>query len=921
MADFNFSTIAPKTYLATPKTFRSDNDLSMILDNLSDTLVMSSLDRGEMELSEYAAKIMDEHLHSENGKNDLYLLKDISYRIGKHFSGAFEVITNVINPEVEMLTSRIDETSKQLMDRKLGYTDKNGNYTNKAPRFKLLDVNQLYSAYHSSAQSCAVNLCKKYNYFIDSLNDNNITGLLERIDPVNDIQVSKETLSAILEDIAVTVVTDSDGEVTIDTNAPETIQVEGDGVTVTNTEDDNTATDTSDVTTDSSVNINVVTGDDDANVDITVDGDNLSTEKELLAVLEECDKYLSEFERMQSVGLEGLDTDAVASVLKKLQLIVRKNFLGSEKVLQVILVQLERLSNVTKTSNFKEAINSSKAKYIAKGDDGGYSNFILNLNGLKHLESLIPKYQEFENNHTNFLMKVLDMYAQLDTGNYKEFATTVGSGENIEAMLKEMHELYKKFNSYPPEMFGCSVNPDRGGITPFDEDKLAGLMKPYVVGPDQTLEIDEQYINTAIPFISKIIQSHLQSRKKATQQFEKFTPIINRIGEISKKAAKDFVDRTGKAQDVGKYLATMMYMYKATIRLLATTNRLLIRLWIVLVKREVKELAKAVNHYTGKSLAKEGYIPEDHQLLKSMVAACFSATGFKQLRKELFADKGNIRGTHLLNSLYFVSHSINKLMEKCGPKYLNPSTMTMVRHNLSNLHELQMGTLIFLDISSSRFSDKMLISKTLLNKNQVIRAQNDGVDIYPLLRDYLRVYHNDDQDDLYHNQMQNQAINKGISYDQILVTRYDVEQKLIKAKETTKETYQQLLTSSRQEAFKTVMSKYIKEVAERGTVEELKVKENDKASFISRNTLKINNLHSQMVQNKDVSNVEDLIYSFYLSNWYGGTLVEDVYYHVGEYLRQHANRTTLSSEAINMVKSEAIATLATKYLFDHMINP
>lgn len=596
MSGITFSSIAPTGYLSTPTNFRNDNDLSMILDNLCDSLMFTKLDRADMEMSEYAASVMDEYFHSDNGKNDMYTLQDLSYKIGQHFSGAFDVITKTIAPEVEMLTSRIDQVTNQLMLRKLGFTDKNGKYTSKAPKFKLLDVQQLYTAYHEDAKNCAINLCKKYNYYISVLNDSNINGLLNRIEPVNEISVDRKTIQVIFEDINVTIVADSDGEVTIDTNAPEVVTVEGDGVTVENSNDDtanNTTTDDNQSNddsceSDSKANINVTTS-DDANVNINVSGDQITTEE------------------------------------------------------------------------------------------------------------------------------------------------------------KEM--LFK------------------------------------------------------------------------------------------------------------------------------------------------------------------------------MVSACFSATAFNQLRATIFAEKGSIKDTHLLNSLFFVSHSIHKLMEKCAIKHLNPTTMLMVRKNLSNMHELQMGTLIFLDVSSAKFADKLVIGKSLLNKNQVRRAQHEGVDIYPVLRDYFRVYHNDNPDDIYYSKMQNQAILKGISYDQILVSRYDVEQKLIKAKESTKDTYQQLLKETRQRAFKEVMLKYTKEIASRGTTEELKVKENDKASFIVRNTTKIENLHAQMVQNKETSNVEDLIYSFYLSNWYGGTLVEELYYHVGEYLRQSANRETLSDEAIAMVKSEAVATLSAKYLFEQFINP
>lgn len=582
-----FGPIAPKKFILKPNATKSDTEVAMVLDNLCDALMHTRIERGDMSQAEFAAAVMDEYFSTPHGTPDMYALQDISYKLNNSFTNAYDILVNKITPEIGMISKRIDEHAAMIMDRKLGHQDNQGNYTSAAPRFKLLDVGQLYKAYNASAKDCALHLCKKYNFHVEYINDTNINALLSKIEPTADIEISKETFQALFGDAVVTVTVDGGDEIVIDTSEPENVKA-----------DDNVSQTES-------------TGDP---VDNGGDPDN----------------------------------------------------------------------------------------------DGGSAN------------------------------------------------VTVSTNDNA----------------------------------------------------DVTINVNGETVTTD---------------------------------------------------------------------------------------------------------------PEETELLKLMLSACFSTNAFNQLRTKLFANQGYVTGDCLTSSLFFLANQLNKIIEKIGGKHLSPVTLQMVRENLGRIHELQMGALIFLDVQSIQFSDKIIISKNLLNKNQVNKMLSEGIDIYPLLRDHIRVYHNTNEDDLYYSKMQHLSIGGGVSYDQVMVDRYQVEQKLIHAKEETKKDFANLLTNARVQAFHNVVGAYIQEVATRATAEQLNVNENDETAFINRNLIRLRQYEDLLRQSDNSNNIEDLLYNFYFSNWYGGTTVERIYQYTSEYLRQSMTTASLNPDTIKFAKMQTIAELGSRTLFDAFI--
>lgn len=566
---------------------KPDTEISLVLDNLCDALALTRLEKGNMSQTEYAAAIMDEYFSTPDGKQDMNELRDISYKINHSFSQAYAVLTDVIAPEIEMLSKKIDDQAAQYYIRKVGYQDQDGKYTNDAPKFKLLDVSALYNEYNASARQCALHLCKKYNYHVEYINDSNINQLLDNIQPTNNIKISEETIKKIFGETIVTVVSDNNSDVVINTTDPDSVKAD-DNVKVVDAnapaEKESTETDTQESNTDGA-NINVTTN-DDASVTITVNDETVTTD------------------------------------------------------------------------------------------------------------------------------------------------------------------------------------------------------------------------------------------------------------------------------------------------------------------------------------------PEEAEVMKLMIESLFSSEKFSQLQRKLFSIKGHVTGKNLTNCLYFLSNPLSKIVDTVVSKYLSPNGEKMVRMNLSKIDELQMGALIFLDVQSARFADKLIITDNLLNQNLVNKALEDGVDIYPLIRDHLRVYHNTNKDDIYYDKMQHLSIGSGVTYEQVLVSKYEVKQKLTDIKEETKQEYSQLLHDTRVMAFRQVLGDYIRDIATQSTEKQLKVHPNQRADFINRNRILMEQYINILSNRSTDANVEDLLYAFYFANWYGNTTVERLYQYTSEYIRQQLTGKTFDAKAIKSAKLTAMAELGSSVLFD-----
>lgn len=606
----DFSTTAPKEFLAIPQNVATDNDFAMVVDDIMMHASLTSLDRQEgMSETEYAAKLLDEYFQQDHGKRSMDTLKDITYRLSSNFASAMQILTEQIAPAIKRIVERMDAETAEQLEKKYGYVNKNGNYTARAPKFFLLDVDYLYKRYNTTAVDFANRLCSRYHYNVEYLNDTNVAGLIQRITPVNQLSVDKATLQAIYEDVVVQITSNGDDEVVINTSNPDAVKVEG---ATPNVVKDDQQSDSTAPEPDTSAEGNP-----------TVDDDNTDT--------------------------------------------------------------------TTETQTDDSAANVS-----VKTDD----------------------------NNANV-----------------------------------------------------------------------------------TIKINDEEIST-----------------------------------------------------------------------------------------------------------------EDKELAMQIVKACFDPMAFSQLRNKLFVDKGYVRHTHLLNALKFIKQDITDLIYLSAEEHLPPLEMEMLQQNLEQVRELQMAGVIWLDTNSVQFTETVVIGPNLLNKNLVNRAKRDGIDIIPLIRNYLRAYHNDNQDDLYYNYVGHKDIGQGIRYETILSSAYDVEQALVNAKESTRTKADAILTDARVAAFRLAATDYVRTLANSSTDEELGVSTNDKASFIAYCDAQIDQFCNHMSQNTSC-NAEDLLYQLVVGRWYSGTLVEQLYTYLKEGIQMDASSgKPIDASSVMMAKAKAIAELSADYLFKNFVH-
>ena len=614
----NFLDTAPREYLSIPTNTAKNNDFALVVEGIMNYAASTTENRhaGQTD-TEYAAMLLDLYSQTDHGQSDIAVIDDITFRMQRDFSDAFNVLLGDIAPTIDKIIKQVDKQTALSFNKKMGYTNSKGKYTNKAPKLYLLDIEHLYKSYQVTATDFAKRLCSKYNYNVEYLNDTNVSGLISRITPVDNIKVSDSVLKAIMEDVIIKISSDSDNEVTINTNQQDDVVVEG-------------------------ATPNIIKEDDQS----SVEGD------------------------------------------------------------------------------------------VEKGED--------------------------------------------ETG--EDESSAVG-------------------DEFPAE----------------DDDSTSEEETP---SEDNNINVNVNTDNDAANITVTINDEQVSTEQQ-----------------------------------------------------------------------------------------------EDAELMLKIVRACFNADAFNQLKKDIFVGKGYVKGSNLVNALKFIRNDLRETIELSAYEHLTPIQIEMLLSNLEQVKELQMAGVIYLDINSVQFADTIIIDHNLLNKNLVNRAMNDGIDIVPIIRNYLRVYHNKNKDDIYYNYVEHKDVGSGVSYSTIISSSYDVEQKLINAKESTKAEHSHALKQCRINAFRSIVTAYVNELANRSTESQLNVGENDKISFLRYCDDSIQQFCSQLEHDENV-NAEDMLYQLVVNRWYAGTLVAEIYNRLSEGIRIAAAKyPQLTPETMAMVKAEVIADIGSEYLY------
>lgn len=278
---FAISDIAPKEVYFTNTSFTGDNPLHLITKNIVDALEKTDREDDEnkdLTDTEFVAKVMDSYFNTTK-TDDVNVITDLSSRLSGHMSDILIDLNQVSTKEITPLFNKIQSVTKDYFTKANGNTDPNGKAKRK---FTLLDLNYMFSIYKADASSYAQELCQKYDFNISNLDTRNIIPFINSFESITDIRSDEnnKVMRAILEDIDISISSDSNN-VTVDTNAPDSVDVSKNGENVPSEDGDSTTThpEDDDVNTSDNSDININDDEDNAKISITINGEEQEVAK------------------------------------------------------------------------------------------------------------------------------------------------------------------------------------------------------------------------------------------------------------------------------------------------------------------------------------------------------------------------------------------------------------------------------------------------------------------------------------------------------------------------------------------------------------------------------------------------------------------------------------------------------------------
>ena len=306
-------------------------------------------------------------------------------------------------------------------------------------------------------------------------------------------------------------------------------------------------------------------------------------------------------------------------------------------------------------------------------------------------------------------------------------------------------------------------------------------------------------------------------------------------------------------------------------------------------------------------------IEKDKELLYNLIASSlYSKDSFNKL-KSVFTTSGgyNYTSKQLQHALWFAKIDINNVVNKITDTKLQYSERYAVINNAKCVLDLQKCIVVYLDLMLREFKDTILITPRLINKAAYQNAQNRGIDVMTMMKDYLRIYHNKNKLDCIYNKCEHSDLVMGVDLDRLLTTRDNVQNKIKSYTESIQGNNKEVYKHNLKHAFEVVMNNYITDII---TTNNTAIPAGmSKDVFKSSAVDNISRLSEQMINN-DTSNIEDYVYMFYFMYWQKNTLVERIYnemsYHLqsdiqsmhGEDTQKLVHAKVMSSIIVDMLK-------------------
>ena len=302
---------------------------------------------------------------------------------------------------------------------------------------------------------------------------------------------------------------------------------------------------------------------------------------------------------------------------------------------------------------------------------------------------------------------------------------------------------------------------------------------------------------------------------------------------------------------------------------------------------------------------------EDKTLAMAIVRACTSEGGLDYLKSLLFAPYGHVQAKHLLATLKFVSKNIRKAVLSTAENHVSWSQYRLIENNLDAITELQKAGVMYLDINMARHANTLMLGTNLINKNVYNKARRSGVPVLNMIKNYLRVNHNTDTNDIYYNYMSHAPMVHGLTMEALATSMMAVEQKLSDTRNALKDDYTKKIAGIRKATFLEVMAEEVKREA-------AIINPDRQREFIVSAESRIIPAVEKYSTDR-TTNLEDVVYNFIIDSWYKGTVVEKVYRQLKDRIQIGAAHEALSPSNLAMMKMETIAQLSADFIYDKLV--
>lgn len=302
--------------------------------------------------------------------------------------------------------------------------------------------------------------------------------------------------------------------------------------------------------------------------------------------------------------------------------------------------------------------------------------------------------------------------------------------------------------------------------------------------------------------------------------------------------------------------------------------------------------------------------------IRQFVYSVTSSIGYNILKNRLFKKdiyQGQINCNTIKNCMSFLNMypSLNVFTDE--DLELSDQTKEQLNKNFEILSEINKCCAIVLVLADKKYEDVLVIGADLINKKEFDKFQELGGGTLEDIQDFLRLYHNQNKDDILYHQSGHLGISvNGIEMNTIYLKMQNTKAKLLESQNIIKTKLTSLKNNSIRNSFEYVIKEYINDIITNNPQmimsKETPVQFRHRAMEYAKNAL-------QNLVRTDTSNVQDTLYSFILNTWYKDSLVSAIYYRLGaEIVSNLTANGVFDNDTANYIDAAVMSEIICSYI-------